>query len=64
MTPRKIRLLAEAVEEMEAGKAFYDLRQQGVGDYFWDSLLADIESLLIHAGVHAQVYGYHRMLSK
>jgi hypothetical protein len=37
---------------MFAGMAFYERQQQGVGEYFWNSLLADIESLQIHAGVH------------
>lgn len=64
MNVSKIQLLAEAVRDMETGKSFYDKQQQGVGEYFWDSLLADIESLLIHAGVHTRVFGYHRMLSR
>lgn len=64
MTPRQIRLITEARQDMLAGKAFYDRQQQGIGDYFWDSLLADMESLHIHAGVHQQFYGYYRVLSK
>ncbi len=43
---------------------FYERQEQGVGEYFWDSLLSDIESLIIHAGVHPKEYGYHRMSSK
>ena len=61
---RRIRFLAEAAQEMEVGKTFYDRQQSGIGDYFWDSLLADIESLLIHAGVHIQIEGHYRMLSR
>ena len=38
-------VLDEAAEDLEAGKAFYDSREQGIGDYFIDSLLADIDSL-------------------
>jgi len=37
---------------------------EGVGEYFWDSLLSDIESLIVYSGVHSKVYGYYRMSSK
>lgn len=64
MSERSIRLLDEARQDLLDGSAFYDRLQRGIGDYFWNSLLADIESLQIHAGVHAQQYGYYRMLAK
>ena len=42
------------------------LEQKGdrLGDYFWDSLLADIASLVIYAGIHNRESGYYRMLAK
>lgn len=64
MTISQVRLLAEAVGDLDAGKTFYDRQQPGVGDYFWDSLLADVESLLIYAGVHSKLFGCYRMLAK
>lgn len=64
MRIRDIQILTEAVQDLDTGKRFYDQQQSGIGVYFWDSLLADIESLLIHAGVHRAVNGYHRMLAK
>jgi len=64
MRIRDIQILTEAVQDLDTGKRFYDQQQSGIGNYFWDSLLADIESLLIHAGVHRAVNGYHRMLAK
>ena len=36
----------------------------GIGDYFWDSLIADMESLSIFAGIHPKQHGFYRMLSK
>jgi hypothetical protein len=36
----------------------------GDGNYFWDSLVADIESLIIYAGIHNKRYCLHRMLAK
>jgi plasmid stabilization system protein ParE len=59
----KLRLLSLAFDDLDAGRRFYDRQQQGLGDYFLDSLFSDIEALLLHAGVHQQVHGYHRALS-
>ncbi len=39
-------LLKEVADDLKDGKDFYDQREAGVGDYFWDSLIADIESLM------------------
>ena len=57
-------VLEDAAEDLEAGKAFYDSREAGVGDYFVDSLLSDIDSLLIYAGIHSVHFGFFRLLSK
>jgi len=59
-----IVILREAAIDLSEGKDFYDQREMGVGDYFWDSLIADIESLVIYAGIHNKKYGFHRMLAK
>jgi hypothetical protein len=48
---------------MARGRDFYDWQGEGLGDYFEESLTADIESLRLYAGVHVMAYGYHRMLS-
>ena len=54
---RKIVVLEEAAEDIERGREFYDLEEIGVGDYFEDTILSDIESLgLFH--------GFHRLLSE
>ena len=58
----KIRLLTSAYHDLAAGRDFYE--QQGVGGYFLDSLFADIDSLVLYAGIHRQVFGFHRMLAK
>ena len=59
-----IFILKEAIDDLEEGKNFYNQNEQGVGDYFWDSLISDIESLVIFAGIHNRQYGYYRMLAK
>jgi hypothetical protein len=50
---RQIRILSLAVQDMERGRDFYESQQAGLGDYFLDSLFADIDALLLYAGVHA-----------
>ena len=64
MNIKHILILSEAEADLEDGRFFYESQEQGVGEYFWDSLLSDIESLIIYAGVHSKVYGYYRMSSK
>ncbi len=64
MNIKHIQILSEAETDLEDGRFFYESQEQGVGEYFWDSLLSDIESLIIYAGVHSKVYGYYRMSSK
>lgn len=64
MNIQDIVLLEEAAQDMLDGKAFYDIQTLGIGNYFWDSLIADIESLHLYAGIHEQHFGLFRMLSK
>ncbi len=59
----RLRLLRAAIEDLAEGKSFYDLQQQGVGDYFFDSLFSDIEALELHAGIHPLHFGFHRSLA-
>lgn len=64
MRVHEILLLKEAVADLESGRRFYDQQEDGVGGYFWDSLMADIESLVIQAGIHRKECGFHRMFAK
>ena len=59
-----LRILSLAEADLLDGFRFYERQERGIGAYFLDSLYSDIESLRLHAGVHRQVYGYHRALSK
>ncbi len=61
---KTIITLDEVSKDLNDGKAFYDRLAPGLGDYFWDSLMADIESLYLFAGIHNKKSGYHRMISK
>jgi hypothetical protein len=61
---RELVILREVADDLNDGKTFYDQGETGVGDYFWDSLLADIESLVIYAGIHCRAHGLFRMLAR
>jgi plasmid stabilization system protein ParE len=64
MTVKHIQIASDAVADLEDGKFFYSAQSQGVGEYFWNSLLSDIETLTTYAGIHTKEFGYYRMLSK
>lgn len=43
---------------------FYERQEAGVGDYFLDSLYADIDALALYAGIHPKPDGrLHRSLA-
>jgi len=60
----RIRLLSTALEDLSDGRLFYEKQGEGLGEYFFDSLFSDIDSLMLYGGIHPKVFGYHRMLSK
>jgi len=64
MTVNEIYLLEEAEEDLENGKIFYDDNEPGVGAYFWDSMISEIESLYLYAGVHEIKYNFYKMITK
>jgi plasmid stabilization system protein ParE len=59
----KIRISRSAERDLIAGFRFYEQQSLGVGHYFLDSLIADIDSLVLHAGVHRKIEGFYRLLS-
>ncbi len=60
----KIRILRSALEDLASARKFYDQQEIGIGDYFLDSLFADVDSLVLYGGIHRSAYGFHRMLAK
>ena len=60
----KIEVLSSAYNDLQKGRNFYEKQSSSLGDYFFDSLFADIDSLILYAGVHQKVFGYYRKLSK
>jgi hypothetical protein len=64
MKIKDVLVLQEAADDLNEGKAFYDLQEPGVGDYFWDCMVADIESLIVYAGIHSKKLGLFQMFAK
>jgi hypothetical protein len=57
-------ILEDAAADLEVSRRFYESCEAGVGDYFVESILADLDSLVVFAGIHPVHFGFHRMLSK
>jgi hypothetical protein len=60
----RIEILSEAQDDLVAGAKFYERRRAGLGEYFLNSLYSDIDSLLLYAGIHRLIFGFHRAPSK
>ncbi|MFH0908479.1 MAG: type II toxin-antitoxin system RelE/ParE family toxin [bacterium] len=60
----RIKILSSGVDDLHAGRLFYERQGEGLGEYFFDSLFSDIDSLVLYAGIHQKTFGYHRLLSK
>lgn len=60
----RVLVLDEATGDLADGYRFYDRQDEGLGEYFLDSLWSDIVSLRLYAGIHTVHHGYHRLLSK
>lgn len=59
----KVRILTSAFNDLADGREFYDKQGEGLGDYFFDSIFADIDSLALYAGIHLKTFGFHRRLA-
>lgn len=60
----KLRFLDLAEADLLDGFRFYERQTSGIGSYFLETLYSDIESLRLYAGIHRQLFGFHRLLSK
>ena len=60
----KVQILRSVIEDLERGRKFYDFQEEGVGDYFFDSLFTEIDSLTLYGGIHSVYFGFYRLLAK
>jgi hypothetical protein len=61
---KKILISEDAFGDLNEGFLFYEAQDFGLGDYFTACLRADIEGLKVIAGIHGEVQGFHRLLSR
>ena len=59
----KVRILESARRDLRAGYNLYERRETGVGEYFLNSLFADIDSLALYGGIHSERSGCHWKLA-
>lgn len=61
----RVHITQSAEQDLLKGFAFYEQRQEGIGNYFLDSLYADIDSLALYGGIHPKPDGrLHRALAR
>lgn len=60
----KIRLLETAKEDLRQGWRFYERVAIGLGEYYLESIQADVRSLNIYAGIHENAEGFRGCLPK
>ena len=60
-----IKILRSARRTVADGIRFYEHQEPGLGAYFLSSIMSDLRSLRIYAGVHEKSYdSYYRMICK
>ncbi len=59
-----LSILPSALNDLADGFDFYEKQERGLGNYFLDSLFADIDFLKLYGGIHRKVFGLHRSLAK
>jgi len=64
MNIKDIILLEDVSTDIKQAKDFYERQNKGLGDYFKDTIISDIESLWLYAGIHKKIFSLHRLLSK
>jgi plasmid stabilization system protein ParE len=55
----RIKISAGAERDIADGCDFYDDIDPSIATHFYDSISADIDSLVLYAGVHAKANGWH-----
>ena len=56
-----LRILESGLNDLAEGRDFYEQQGEGLGGYFLDSLFSDVDSLILYAGIHRKIFGFHRL---
>ena len=60
----RISLTETALRGINEGFRFYEDQECGLGDYFESCMKADIDGLRVTAGIHREIHGCNRLLSR
>lgn len=58
----RVNLSESALGDLIEGCRFYEEQDAGLGDYFEQSMLQELESLKSTGGIHRLVHGRHRLI--
>lgn len=64
MNINNIIALEEVLVDLKIAEEFYEKQNKGLGEYFRDTIISDIESLWLYGGIHNKIFGFYRLLSK
>lgn len=60
----RVEILESAHEDLMDGYRFYESQETGLGDYFMDSMYAELGALRLYAGIHVRRFGFFRAIAK
>jgi hypothetical protein len=58
-----VNISSDVEVDISQGYWFYEEQRDGLGDYFRDCIVSDIDSLAFYGGIHETSYAYHRKLA-
>ena len=64
MKSHALHLADDAQSDIYTSQAFYEHQSLGLGTYFYDSIIADLDALKYYGGIHAKHFGFYRMVTK
>jgi hypothetical protein len=61
----KVESTKSASDDIAVGRRFYEMLEAGLGSYFESSIMSDIRSLIVYAGIHEIHFEkYHRKVTR
>ena len=64
MTQYELYVTPLAKNDILESENFYEEQSPGLGAYFVDSIISDLDALTFYGGVHPVHFGYYRMVTK
>lgn len=59
-----VEVIQAAKNDVAAAYRFYEKQQEGLGAYYRECILEDLDELGKTAGIHRKISGYHRVNSR